>query len=186
MRLDGLRVRAKHKGRWEDAALLKTSAQVTPMAPLLLDHLGQLSGQAPVSRMRRSTGRTGRPGKETEVVSQWYNLHASWGQNVAALAIEEDTEAQIGWVPGARSQGSLVEEPRCDPKGSDFGRLNHSPDASSGSAHICELPVPSCLNCQQALIKTILVDDSNMAVIKLCKMVLWISSRNNSLNWCQL
>lgn len=62
-----------------------------------------------------------------------------------------------------------MEEPRCDPNGSDFRRLNHSPDASSGSSHICELPVPSCLNCQQALIKTILVDDSNMAVIKLCK-----------------
>lgn len=67
-------------------------------------------------------------------------------------------------------------------RGSGFGRLNHSPDASSGSSHFCELPVPSCLNCQQALIKTILGDDSNMAVIKLCKMVLWISSKNNSLN----
>ena len=66
-------------------------------------------------RRRRSTGRTGRAGKEMEVVSQWYNLHASWGQNVAALAIEKDTEAQTGWVPGARSQGSLVEQPRCDP-----------------------------------------------------------------------
>lgn len=159
VRLDGLRVRAKHKGWWEDPVLLKTFAQVTPMAPLLLGHLGQLSGQAPVSRTRRSTGRTGRAGKEMEVVSQWYNLHASWGQNVAALAIEKDTEAQTSWVPGARSQGSLVEQPRCDPKGSGFGRLNHSPDASSGSSHICELPVPSCLNCQQALIKTILVDD---------------------------
>lgn len=61
------------------------------MAPLLLDHLSQLSGQAQSVGWGGLQGELEEQGKEMEVVSQWYNLHASWGQNVAALIIEKGT-----------------------------------------------------------------------------------------------
>lgn len=48
MRADG-----KHAMR------LKTSAQMKQMAHLLMAHLGKSHGQAPISRMKMSTGKTG-------------------------------------------------------------------------------------------------------------------------------
>lgn len=91
-------------------------------------------------------------------------------------------EMQRGWGPCPNSYSFLVVEPRFHPGESDSMVLNHFLDSSSGNSHFCGMTYIILLKFPAGFNKNNFREDSNMSIIELCKVLLRISLRNNSLN----